>query len=201
PSFKSAVKQALNRPFIIADRFHYCRYIYWGMDAVRRRIQKEWHAYDRKKCKRMRYVFYKRESALNEAKTWYLERYKSMSPELKRAHELKESFCAWFDQAKENGPAFISKTKETLYAFYKEVEEANIPEFKKAIKTLQNWQPEILNSFIYPYSNGFLEGINNRTKVLKRNAFGFKSFERFRAKILLSNKFKEIGVHIGSVIF
>ena len=54
PSFKAAVKQALGRPVIVADRFHYCRYIYWAIDEVRRKVQKEWHAYDRKKCKRMR---------------------------------------------------------------------------------------------------------------------------------------------------
>ncbi|MBQ0139734.1 MAG: transposase [Kurthia sp.] len=30
----------------------------------------------------------------------------------------------------------------------------------QAIRTLKNWQVEILNSFIFGYSNGFLEGIN-----------------------------------------
>ncbi len=30
------------------NRFHYCRYIHWAVDEVRRK-QKEWHAYDRKK--------------------------------------------------------------------------------------------------------------------------------------------------------
>lgn len=32
--------------------------------------------------------------------------------------------------------------------------------------------------------NGFIEGINNQTKVIKRNAFGFKRFDRFRLKTL-----------------
>ncbi|WP_188392254.1 transposase, partial [Compostibacillus humi] len=54
-----------------------------------------------------------------------------------------------------------------------------------------------LNSFVYGYSNGFLEGINNHTKVMKRNAFGFRNFRRSRARILLSHKYKEIGVHVG----
>ncbi|PLR71033.1 hypothetical protein CYJ37_19795 [Bacillus sp. UMB0728] len=51
----------------------------------------------------------------------------------------------------------------------------------------------MLNSFRYDYSNGFLVGINNLTKVMRRNAFGFRSFKRFRAKILL----KKLGVHNG----
>ena len=39
PSFKAAVKKALNRPVIVADRFHYCRYIHWAVDEVRRKVQ------------------------------------------------------------------------------------------------------------------------------------------------------------------
>lgn len=53
PAFKSAVRQSLGRPIIVADRFHYCRSIYWALDSVRREVQKDWHEYDRKKCKRM----------------------------------------------------------------------------------------------------------------------------------------------------
>ncbi|WP_029326908.1 transposase [Bacillus coahuilensis] len=89
------------------------------------------------------------------------------------------------------------KPLNLLQEFYQKVEQANLPEFKKAIQTLQNWQVEILNSFVYNFSNGFLEGINNLTKVMKRNAFGFRSFKRFRAKILLTHKYKKMGVHIG----
>ncbi len=82
---------------IIADRFHYCRYIYWAIDEVRRKVQKEWHAYDRKKCKRMRHVLYKRSEKLTEKNRWYLDRYLGMSEELKKTYELKEVYCEWFD--------------------------------------------------------------------------------------------------------
>jgi transposase len=197
PSFKAAVVQALDKPVIVADRFHFVRYIYWAMDGVRRRVQSSWHDYERKKCKKMRYVFHKNSSKLTEDDQWYLNRYLSFSNELKQAYNLKESFASWFIKAKENGPDSILQTKALLYDFYKQVEEANIPEFLRAMKTLQNWEVEILNSFAYNYSNGFLEGINNLTKVMKRNAFGFRSFKRFRAKILLTHKYKKVGVHVG----
>lgn len=177
------------------NRFHYCRYIYWAMDEVRRKVQVDWDDYDRKKCKRMRHVFYKRQSLLKEEYMWYLKRYTEKSPVLKKAHELKELYCAWFDWAKTTTD--MKEIKNRLYAFYREVEVADIPAFSKAIRTLKNWQVEILNSFSFGYSNGFLEGINNKTKVLKRNAFGFRRFEHFRAKILLNIRYKEIGVHLG----
>ncbi|WP_277587627.1 transposase, partial [Psychrobacillus antarcticus] len=97
------------------------RYIYWALDGVRRRIQSTWNDYDRKKCKRMRYVFHRNSKKLTEEDRWYLERYLSMSEELKQAYELKEAFQLWFTQAKENGPEEILQTKETLYAFYEHV--------------------------------------------------------------------------------
>ncbi|MDD1505905.1 transposase, partial [Lysinibacillus sp. CNPSo 3705] len=38
---------------------------------------------------------------------------------------------------------------------------------------------------------------NNKTKAMKRNAYGFRRFDHFRAKILLNLKYKDIGVHLG----
>ncbi|PIC73390.1 ISL3 family transposase [Sporosarcina sp. P17b] len=195
PSFKAAVREALGRTVIVADRFHFCRYIYWAIDEVRRKVQKERHAYDRKKCKRMRYVLYKRSRKLHDKSKWYRDRYIGMSEELKTAYELKEAYCEWFDWAKTTDD--VVEVKRRLEAFYRKVGEARIPDFLKAIQTLKNWQVEILNSFAFNYSNGFLEVINNKTKVMKRNAYGFRRFDRFRAKILLNIQYKEIGVHLG----
>nr|WP_238458134.1 transposase [Alkalihalobacterium alkalinitrilicum] len=35
---------------------------------------------------------------------------------------------------------------------------------------------------MYPYNNGYIEGVNNTTKVIKRMSYGIKSFERLRTK-------------------
>ncbi|MGL4372491.1 MAG: transposase, partial [Turicibacter sp.] len=35
------------------------------------------------------------------------------------------------------------------------------------------------------YTNGILEGINNKIKVIKRIAFGYRSFYHFKARILI----------------
>ena len=195
PAFKAAVKKALNRPVIVADRFHYCRYIHWALDEVRRNVQKEWHAYDRKKMKRMRYVLHKESSRLTEKDRWYLNRYLTMSPELKKAYLLKESYKEWQTASKKTSD--LAEIKKGLEAFYRQVEQSGNLAFLKAIKTFKNWQVEILNSYAFKYSNGFLEGINNTSKVIKRNAFGFRKYEHFKAKVLLSRVYKNVGMHIG----
>lgn len=56
---------------------------------------------------------------------------------------------------------------------------------KTSIKTLKEFSNNILNTFKTNYHNGFIEGNNNFIKVLKRIAFGFRSFRRFKARIMI----------------
>jgi len=67
-SFKAAVDQALSHPIVIADRF-----IYWALKRVRRKEQKEFSDCNRKKCKRMKHVFYKKHEDLTDKQWWYLK--------------------------------------------------------------------------------------------------------------------------------
>ena len=46
---------------------------------------------------------------------------------------------------------------------------------------------EILNSMDVPWTNGFIEGCNIKTKVLKRVCFGMRNFSNFRKRILFCN--------------
>ena len=56
---------------------------------------------------------------------------------------------------------------------------------KTSIKTLTEFKDNIYNTFNNNYHNGFIEGNNNFIKVLKRIAFGFRSFRRFKARIMI----------------
>ena len=143
----------------------------------------------------MRYVLHKDKAKLTKDELWYLERYTSMSSELKEAYELKELYKKWQRDSKEEKDFTV--VKAGLLDFYRKVEETQNLAFLKAIKTFKNWQVEILNSYVFGYSNGFLEGINNTSKVIKRNAYGFRKHEHFKAKILLSRVYKTRANHLG----
>ena len=55
-----------------------------------------------------------------------------------------------------------------------------------AVKTLRKYKRQIKNTIYYNgLSNGPLEGINNKIKVIKRISYGYGSFSNFKAKILL----------------
>ena len=56
---------------------------------------------------------------------------------------------------------------------------------KTSVTSLLKFEQELKNSLYYKYSNGGIEGTNNLIKVLKRIAFGYRSYENFRSRILL----------------
>ncbi|MGH2119037.1 MULTISPECIES: transposase [Aerococcus] len=55
----------------------------------------------------------------------------------------------------------------------------HLPNFKDILGILSN---------ITHLTNGRIEGLNNKIKVLKRIAYGYRNFQNFRTRILLTNK-------------
>ena len=115
---------------------------------------------------------------LNDENKAAVERMLLMSRELREAYLLKETFYAFMRSA-DSMQAKARLREFRLHAFV-----AALPEFESFLKMLQNWEPYILNAFDCHYSNGFTEGVNNKIKVLKRIAFGYRNFRNFRTRIL-----------------
>ena len=58
----------------------------------------------------------------------------------------------------------------------------------KAIKTMRRYREYMVNSVKYEYSNGPLEGFNNKIKLVKRISYGYNSFDNFRLRILIMSR-------------
>ncbi|WP_192812629.1 transposase [Paenisporosarcina sp. TG-14] len=61
---------------------------------------------------------------------------------------------------------------------------------RTSLKTLRKYLRFIENSFIYPYNNGRIEGINNKINVLNRVAYGYRNFQNYKNRIILPFKLK-----------
>lgn len=59
-------------------------------------------------------------------------------------------------------------------------------ELKTAIKTLKQNLDSVINCFNSRFTNGLIEGINNKIKVIKRVSFGYRSFINFRNRIFIN---------------
>lgn len=59
-----------------------------------------------------------------------------------------------------------------------------LPEIKTLRKTLMRWKEQILNYFLTGLTNARTEGFNNKAKVVKRRAYGYRSFKNYRLRVL-----------------
>jgi len=185
-TFKYAVQRALGSPMIIADRFHFMRQGYWALDRVRRDVQNGFKKSDRLLTKRSKKLLWLAPERLDEKGQKRVKELLALHPDLKEAYRLKNALHQWFHSSNS------SNVKEHLYEWFEMVENSPITAFDSVIKTFKNWQNEILNAFVYPYNNGYIEGVNNTTKVIKRMSYGIKSFERLRKKILFRQAIRSV---------
>ena len=182
----------------VVDRFHYTRYVMEGLDKIRIRLQKEYgiKSNEYKLLKNKKNVSLLRKYS-NEINWWVeQERYRNghmvrvlpggiirellkMDDELHRGYQLKELFLDIIKHAP------LEDAKRKLREFIELCNKSEIPEMIEAASTIDNWLEYIVNSFIDErYTNGFTEGTNNKIKVIKKNAFGYKNFSFFRKRIL-----------------
>ena len=107
-----------------------------------------------------------------------LENLFRISEPLKKAYALKQQF-EYVKASKDRKEA-----SERLFKWLVKAQASGLKEFINVSLTYQRWSKEILNSFEYPYTNGYIEGCNNRIKVLKRVSYGMPRFKRFRRRIM-----------------
>jgi len=91
----------------------------------------------------------------------------SHSPELAEAYRLGLKLTQIFNTHMSKKEAVKKFT-----AWIKEVRGSQLSCFNKFIKTFRKYKNEIANYFIDRNTSAFVEGINNKVKVLKRRCYG-----------------------------
>ena len=164
---------------MVADRFHVMQNLLAQVTAARREIQREAPPDDKEQLKGLRWILVKNAESLNAAERAQLEQMYTLSPTLKQLHELKESFRTIFETSRSREAA-----AEQLLAWIDQVEALAVKSLSKFVGTLHNWWEHILNYFLNRVTSGFVEGMNNRLKLIKRRGFGYRNFEHFRLRVL-----------------
>jgi len=176
--FRSMARSIFPDAKIVADKFHVCRQVTWALERTRIKAQKDFEPGRRKYFKKSRWILLKRAKKLKDEEKQQLEVMLSLSEDIRNAYLLKEKFYEFME----------SKDKETARQRLKEwniyAGVIDLPEFNKVVTTMCNWSKEILEAFATGFSNGYTEGMNNKTKVLKRTCYGVRNFSRFRNRLL-----------------
>lgn len=181
PHFRQVAKICFPQATIVADKYHVIRQVYWAMEKVRKNEQNKLSARFRRYFKKSKHLLAKRIENLTPEEMDRLAIMFDIAPRLADAYRIKNDFLSVIrsKSSLEGKQRFV----DWLYS----VEVMDLSEFHDCTKAYHNWFQEILNSMDVPWTNGYIEGCNNKTKVLKRVSYGMRNFSNFRKRILFCN--------------
>lgn len=176
--YKEICESYFKGSIYITDRYHYVRLVIWAFENVRKAEQFRLSKTYRQSFKRSKSLLLKPFESLSTEDRQAVNVLKKISYPLSVAHYLKEEF---FKILSEQDPV---SAKKLLSQWILQLQQSELPQFNSCAQSFCNWSKSICNSIDFRYSNGFTEGCNNKIKVLKRNAYGYRNFNRFRNRIL-----------------
>jgi transposase len=177
-TYKDVSSTFFKNAVFIVDKYHYIRQVFWAFEAIRKEEQKKYCKENRLLFKRSKRLLTKQYEYLTPDEKQTVDYILYISDPLLHAHCLKEDFYKILKcKDRESSKKMLSDW--ILYA-----QDSGIARFAACANTFINWSDGILNSFTCPYTNGFTEGCNNKIKVLKRTAYGYRNFKRFKNRIL-----------------
>lgn len=172
--YRRAIYDTFPDVTLIADKFHYVRQMQWALRDVRVRVQKH---KKKKSLKKYWKLLAKNSQDLNAATRMRVEELTALDEEIAEAYQAKVKLE---EALKTTGIEAHGRFDDLLDY----LQNSKITELNQVYQTYENWYVEIINSLYHPYSNGVLEGKNNKIKTIKRQAFGFKRFDTLKGIML-----------------
>ena len=182
--YSNAVYEALPSVAVIVDRFHVAKNYRGCADKARKQemmiLKKTLSEKDYAELKGVMWHFRKKWLILTEEQQITLLLLFSYSPVLKQIYILREALTTLF-----NKPLTKAQAMVELDAWCQRVHELGLSCFNSFVDTWQKWRHEISNYFMQRQSSGFVEGLNNKIKVIKRRCYGIYNLGRLFQHIWL----------------
>ena len=182
--FILAVKEVLGKAQVVIDRYHVAKLYRAGADHLRthelRRLKQELSKDDYAKLKGAMWPFRKRTADLEVEEQELLKRLFTHTPALQQAYEYREQLTSIFD-----APLSKDAAIRQLTAWQQEVRASGLNCYDGFLQTLEKWMEEISNYFLARQNSGFVEGLNNKIKVLKRRCYGIFNLSHLFQRLFL----------------
>jgi transposase len=182
--YVNAVKEEIPQARVVIDRFHVAKAYRDGADLLRkselRELKRTLDEDEYKVLKGTMWPFRHNEADLDDQQRAAVALLLECSPDLRHAYDLREELSAIFD---------ADHTKESathaIGAWVESVKGGGLKCFNSFLTTLDNWLDEITNYFLDRRTSGFVEGFNNKIKVLKRRCYGITNISHLFQRIWL----------------
>lgn len=179
-----AAEEVLPHAHIVIDRFHVAHHAADAVDTLRKqelkRLRKTLPADQAETLKQTMWPFRKRASALTTDEQARLDYLLAQSRALEDAYDLREALTHIFDHTRSKA-AGVRRLKQ----WQRTVRARGLTCFDGFLKLLDTWLDRIANYFHNHQNSGFVEGLNNKLKVLKRRCFGITNHRHLFQRITL----------------
>jgi len=198
-TYPKLVEEVFPNAIVVTDRFHVVNNVVVGFNQTRIRVMKQFahSSQEYKALKRywklllkpngeLDFINYRKFTYVSDQTTEnnLVETLLGFDKELNHAYEALQAIMSAV-RLRDEGRLLNVLNPEQAYP----------EEMEKHLASLRDNQESIENALKYNYSNGPLEGTNNKLKVLKRVAYGFRSFVNFRLRIRLMFSVQKVPSH------
>ena len=165
--FPKVVQLVFPNAQLVFDRFHVMKPVNEELNLVRKQTGMI--------VKGSKFILLKNGVDLSDSEQIKVDIILRHSHRLKLAYELKEKFREIFETCNT-----VEDGKKKLLIWLKQARSV----YCNVLTTIRNHLDGICNYFLSRTTSGVMEGINNRLKLIKRQAYGFMNFDNFRARLL-----------------
>jgi transposase len=165
--FPKVVEKVFPNAVVVIDRFHVMKAVNQELNQIRRQAG----VFERGS----KFLLLKNGKDLTCEEKEKLAQFLKCSKRLAKAYQWKEEFRAIYEQ-----PLTVEEGKRQIRAWLGKARAV----YSESVTTIRNHLDGICNYFRNRTTSGVIEGINNRIKLIKRQAYGFANFTNFRERLL-----------------
>ena len=170
--YRRFVKDFFPNARIVADKFHVVRLLHPAINRQRINITGD------KRKNPARKLLLKNGKDLDFFTRSAIYKFLEYYPELKEIYHAKEAIHGFYRIRGYN------RARKALKGILDRFGRSKLPEILTLRTTLLSWSKEILEYFRTGLTNGRTEGFNGKAKLIKRRAYGYRSFKNYRLRVL-----------------
>jgi len=177
-SYRSLIKRWFPRAAIVADRFHAIRLVGLHLMRLARQLcptlgwNRAWLG-----------VLRMRSDRLDPAQKQRLAKLLADHPELAGIYEMKERLCTLLRHKEQSKKACRQHIHDLLEAI-ETLRKSGLEAACTLAKSLADWTEEIVRMWRFSRNNGITEGFHRKMKLIQRRAYGFRSFNNYRLRVI-----------------
>jgi len=177
-TFRAMIRRWFPNAAVVADRFHAVRLV--GLHLLR---------LARQLCPALGWnrawlgVLRMRRARLDPAQRQRLAQLFAHYPQLQPVYEMKERICQLLCLKNLTKQACRQRIPELLHLI-QTLSESGLQAALTLAKALSDWREEIVRMWRFSRNNGITEGFHRKMKLIQRRAYGFRSFNNYRLRVI-----------------